>query len=193
VITSPDQTATPATGRVAFTAAALAGWEHSHRVPHRVQSIAANALLAALSTDPVQASSKSHSRAVVAAAVGNAPALRLGIDVEWMSPHRPFAAIMRSFAPGISGTLDGDSFYRGWTFLEAYYKAFQQLPEPADIEAIVAAAANPEPQSVGNGAWVLHQTVFAAFKLCLVWKSSDLCDVAYHPRDAMIDTLDGQT
>ena len=110
MIISPDQTVWPTKNQVAFTAAKLAGWKVTSRVSHRVQSNAASTLLTTLQTDPVLATSKSHSRAVVAAAAGNTPTLKLGIDVEWMSPHRPFAAIMRNFAPALSRPLDGDSF-----------------------------------------------------------------------------------
>jgi hypothetical protein len=158
-----------------------------------VQSPAAGALLASLGGDLAAATSKSHSRAVVAAAIGNTSSIRLGIDVEWMSPDRPFTAIMQAFVPSLLSPLDGDSFYRGWTFLEAYYKAFQQLPCPRDIEKFIAVEAKQTPHQIENGSWVQQQNVFESFKLCLVWKSSDLCVVEHLPCGAMIDTTDRQT
>lgn len=166
-------------GRITYATTTIAGAELSERVPHRIQSQTASALLALLLPGETSACSKSHSRALVAAAAGGAPSLKLGIDIEWRSPRRPFTAIMQSLAPSISGPLDCASFYRGWTFLEAYYKAFQELPISFDIETILSAKAEQAPQSISNGAWVMHQSVSEAFELCLVWKSSELCTVEY--------------
>ena len=45
------------------------------------------------------------------------PGLMLGIDIEWIAPHRPFAAIARGYL-GIAVTaMEASTFYRGWTFL----------------------------------------------------------------------------
>jgi hypothetical protein len=168
-------------GRIVYAATAIAGAELGERVPHRVQSQAAAALLTRLTRTELSASSKSHSRALVAAAAGDGTSLTLGIDVEWMSPQRPFAAILQSLVPSISCPLDCQSFYRAWTFLEAYFKAFQELPNSRDVEMILKTAADRRAQVIGNGASVLHRNVHESFALCLVWKSSELCEVRYAP------------
>jgi 4'-phosphopantetheinyl transferase len=177
-------------GRITYSAAAITGASLSERVPHRVQSRAANALLAGLAG---AVTSKSHSRSLVAAAAGDAVSLKLGIDIEWKSQHRPFDAIMKSLVPGLTCRLDAAAFYRAWTFLEAYFKAFQELPDPADIEVVAASDVRNLPQPIGNGAWALHHSVLEAFELCLVWQSPDLCAVEFLPGGAMIDTPERQT
>ena len=191
--TQGDPNANTATnGRIGYAVTAISGAPLADRVPHRLQSLAAAALLTSLGGDRASATSKSHSRAAVAAAMGNAASLKLGIDVEWMSPDRPFAAIMHAFAPSLTGPLDRDCFYRGWTFLEAYFKAFQELPNARAIAEIVTADAKPIPLQIGDGVWVRHDNVFEVFKLCLVWKSSELCAIEPLHRSAMIDTPDPQ-
>ena len=73
--------------------------------------------------------SRSHSRGLVAVAVGNPPLLRLGIDIEYADPGRPWrditALYMPGAAPGGLGPMEG---CRLWTFGEAYFKAFAQTP-----------------------------------------------------------------
>ncbi len=172
-------------GRIAYSTTALRGFELGERVPRRAQSREADVLLTKLGGARTNATSKSHSRALVAAAAGEAQSLKLGIDVEWIAPHRPFEAIMLSLVPSLTCALDHKSFYRGWTFLEAYYKAFQIFPGTVDVEQISMSEMGHVPLQISDGAWVWRHSVLDAFELSIVWKSSELCTIEHLPVEAV--------
>lgn len=142
------------------------------RVPKSRQSAAASRLIARLQDvcGPVTATSRSHSRAVMAAVVGAAPALSLGIDIEWMAPNRPFDAIAEMFLPPSSRPMDILAFYRGWTFFEAYYKAFQHFPAEALVHALVAHARDGDVLRLEDGACLTQFCVADDFRACIVWR-----------------------
>ena len=145
------------------------------RVPKARQSTAGSRLLARIEEKypHLTARSKSHSRAVVAAAAGTAPALLLGIDVEWMAPNRPFDQIARMFLASSSAQVDAETFYRGWTFFEAYYKAFQRFPEETLVHAVIAHRSN-EALRLGDGIGVTQLCVAGDFRACIVWQHEAL-------------------
>lgn len=149
------------------------------RVARNIQSQAATALAEALSqttTNPALIS-KSHSRTLVAAAVGNAGVLALGIDAEWMAPNRPFSSIIRSFAPSLPSAIEAGTFYRLWTFLEAFYKAFQRWPEEDDIIQVFDRPNCGDAWQTARGTQLLQHQRADAFTLTIVWKCSGLCMV----------------
>ncbi|HEY4124044.1 MAG TPA: hypothetical protein VGM36_05485, partial [Rhizomicrobium sp.] len=94
----------------------------------------------------------------------------LGIDVEWMAPGRPFNAIAQMFLSPLSRPMDALTFYRGWTFFEAYYKAFQRFPEEALIHEVIAHCRDNTTLSLTNGAGVLQFCVADDFRACIVWQ-----------------------
>jgi hypothetical protein len=120
-----------------------------------------------------KARSKSHSRAAIAAAAGNVPGLKLGIDIEWMAPRRSFAAIARTYLDVAVTDMEASGFYRGWTFFEAYYKAVQRFPDSVLIASAIAQDSEGVVCSLDDGVFFLHRRVAELFHLCLVWRSSD--------------------
>jgi hypothetical protein len=145
----------------------------THRMPRRDQSAAAARLVARLG--PASVTSRSHSRGLIAAAAGDA--LALGIDIEWMAPARDFAALARAFLERAPKAMNAADFYRGWTFHEAHYKAFQRFPDEESVLAVLAAAG--ETLTLLDGTQVLQRRVAEMFQLCLVWRcaSSAPCRV----------------
>jgi hypothetical protein len=115
----------------------------------------------------------SHSRCAVAAAVGDANGLLLGIDIEWMSPDRDFAAIAGFFLDPPPAQIGAVDFYRGWTFFEAYFKAFQRLPPERDLRAVIACSGH-DMQNLSEGAHLLQLNVAGEFQLSLVWHAPTL-------------------
>jgi hypothetical protein len=148
-------------------------------MPRRRQSEAAAELAVRLSgfAGPPARLSKSHSRAVVAAASADAEVSVLGIDVEWIRPNRPFGAILRSFAPSLATAVDADAFYRAWTFLEAHFKAWQRWPGEAEIEEVLATPPAIAPWQTRAGNQILQQRVAGDFQLTVLWRCPGPCRV----------------
>jgi hypothetical protein len=142
------------------------------RMPRMQQSAAASRLAARLeeACPAAMARSRSHSRAIIAAAAGSMPGLILGIDVEWMAPNRPFDAITRMLLPSASLQMDMQTFYRGWTFSEAYYKAFGDFPGEALLREAIAAGNDSRAVGLADGTHVLLDRVAEDFRICLVWR-----------------------
>lgn len=136
------------------------------RVLRRRQSEAAAALLDGLRirADFIGgASSKSHSRGMVAAAV--APAGQVGIDVEFKAPARNIAAGAR-WLLGDDSAADEGAAYRAWTFWEAHFKAFGAWPPRELVRE--AALSDAHISQLGEGVFVLHEQI-EGFALTLVW------------------------
>ena len=142
----------------------IEGADIAQRVARRLQSEAAAALLAQFPS--AARHSKSHSRAVVAIALGNVT--RIGIDVEWIDPERPIAQLAAYLE---WGEIDRDAFYRGWTFREAYYKAFQANPSAALTVRAMAAPPDETTLVSTDGVHLFQCRVFDRFQLGLVWTS----------------------
>ena len=97
----------------------------------------------------------------------------LGIDIEWITPARPIAAIAGNFFGDAGRAVGVADFYRGWTFYEAFFKAFQRSPSPARVLELIE---RPDMQSVhrlSDGTKVLQHRVADAFQLSLVWAADD--------------------
>jgi len=137
-----------------------------------MQSAATSLLLAQMAEQytPVHASSKSHSRSVGAVAVGTTPGLLLGIDVEWMAPDRPYSQIAQAFLGEQDKELDAPAFYRGWTFYEAYYKAFQRFPGAPLVRTVIKHTRDDSPLHLDGGIGALLRCVEGDFQLCIVWQ-----------------------
>lgn len=114
--------------------------------------------------------SRSHSRAAIAAAVCRSREVSLGIDIEWMSPDRPMEAIARGFLSTAPAELTLPDFYRGWTFYEAYFKAFQRAPDEALLIEAVRAAKDDIEFRLADGTQCIQHCVATIFRLCLVWR-----------------------
>ena len=155
------------------------------RVERRRQSGAAQHLLDRLASGMLPtASSKSHnSRGMVAAAVGNADELMLGIDIEWMNPDRPFAEIAGTILESTPAHLRAAEFYRCWTFAEAYLKAFGRLPPANGLLRLAESAASQERCRLDDGTTILQHRVAGAFQWCVVWRAlaDQMCSVRFAP------------
>ncbi len=153
------------------------------RQPRHIQSKAAQDLAERLTggADQVCQVSKSHSRAVITVACAGAAVDGLGIDVEWMAPGRPFAAILKSFTPSLSLAVDREGFYRAWTFLEAHFKASQRLPEQEEILEVLAKTLADDPWQTSRGNYLVQHRVAEDFQLTLLWRSSGPCTVTRVP------------
>ncbi len=153
----------------------LPGHDAGARLARGHQSVAARRLLEALGDDfAAHKKTVSHSRHAIAAAVGNAEGMSLGIDIEWMCPDRPFAAIAGVFLDPAPAQIGAAEFYRGWTFSEAWFKAFQHLPPERDLRAIATRPASNDVQHLPDGVQFLQLVIAGEFQLCLVWRAPSL-------------------
>lgn len=115
--------------------------------------------------------SRSHSRGVAAVALANPPITRLGIDVEYADPARPWREIAAMFLPEAAAAgLDPPKICRLWTFGEAHLKAFGTQPS-ADL--LLKIAREPidgdEPFAFTARRWWWTEQV-GEFWLSLVWE-----------------------
>lgn len=156
---------------LAYAVRVIPSGDVTRRVARRAQSQAASDLLSALTAQMplARAHSKSHSRAVVAVAAGGME--RLGIDVEWANPERAIAPILSHLEWESPGAVDTDAFYRGWTFAEAYFKAFQERP----ARQLVAAAMQRGDGTIrlADGLHLFRTRVLGDFQLSLVWRGAE--------------------
>lgn len=144
----------------------LSDYAPGQRPPKALESAAARAIQAEL--DPAATVfSRSHGRGLIAAAVAGPPITRLGIDVEWIDPRRRMAQIAEHYL-GAAEAVTPEQFFRGWTFGEAWFKAFGRDPEPALIR-IAGGNTSSEPVAVGD-AWLLQALPEPGFVLSLVWR-----------------------
>jgi hypothetical protein len=110
--------------------------------------------------------SKSHSRALSAAAVSRKGCI--GVDVELIGAARDNAALSWFL-------IDGDHepaverLYRTWTFREAFYKAFGAFPDLAARRFVCRADVKDGESFRMGDASVLHARVADGFMLTLVW------------------------
>jgi hypothetical protein len=137
------------------------------RIARPVQSAAAAALLSELRADTGFAegpSSKTHSRALVGAAVAQGGVV--GLDVEYRAPGRPYHAMAVFLMDAPAG--DEAAAYRMLTFREAYFKAMGDYPTKALLR--VAAEATEPNYTVEGDLHVRHADVADDFALTLVWR-----------------------
>jgi phosphopantetheinyl transferase len=117
--------------------------------------------------------SRSHSRGTVAVAAGNSPLTRLGVDVEYVDPKRPWRDIAAAYLPdfGSESLADASTLCRLWTFGEAHLKAFGSVPT-ADILTNVMRTAAPDDEPIRFGArrYWYSEALPDDFWLTLVWE-----------------------
>jgi hypothetical protein len=145
------------------------------RVPRVRQSAAASRLLETLAghEGPPLARSKSHSRSAVAVAMSAGAECPLGIDIEWITPARPIAAIAGNFLGDTGKAIGVADFYRGWTFYEAFFKAFQRPPSPLRVLELIERPDMPSVHCLSDGTKALQHRIGDAFQLSLVWFGND--------------------
>jgi hypothetical protein len=159
-------------GRILYATSELSARDLGERLPRKRQSAAAQHLLQILSDELVPtAGSKSHSRAVVAAAVGDAGIAALGIDIEFMDDDRPLADIARFLSKSAPENIGSEQFFRCWTFAEAYFKAYQQLPPDRAVRRVGELRGADGECELDDGTHLLHRRIADRFLLCLVWRS----------------------
>jgi hypothetical protein len=116
----------------------------------------------------------------MAAAVGDSEILNLGIDIEFMDPERPFAALAGFLVEDAPRDIDAETFYRCWTFAEAYFKAFQRAPSDRAVRTISTLENSGQAVRLDDGTQLLHRRVADRFQLCLVWQATgDACALRY--------------
>jgi hypothetical protein len=143
------------------------------RHPRADQRNAASELGAKLGTGWAL-TSRSHSRGLAAVAVGNAPLLRLGIDVEYAGPERPWRDIAEAYLPkDTAAALGPVEACRLWTFGEAHFKAFSAIPS-ADLLMRIAQAPldDDEPLAFQSRRWWWSEDAGDGFVLSLVWEEA---------------------
>ncbi len=77
------------------------------------------------------------------------------------------AEIARHFLGDLQGKPDPDRFYRGWTFGEAWFKAFGANPTAALVRTAVEMGSD-RPVAIGD-AWLLQTSPQPGYVLSLVW------------------------
>ncbi len=118
--------------------------------------------------------SRSHSRGTIAVAAANHPITRIGIDVEYADPARPWREIAAIFMPATAHTSsDTGQLCRVWTFGEAYRKAFGEVPSP-DLLQRIAAMPPPddEPIAISARRFWYSEPLRDGFWLSLVWEEA---------------------
>lgn len=110
----------------------------SRRHPLQIQRARAKEIELMLDTNQSAAAlhlqNRSHSRGLIAVARSDNNGMsRFGIDVEYADPSRPWQKIIASFGVDQKHTTL-TPYVRGWTFIEAYYKAFQHYPDAELID-----------------------------------------------------------
>lgn len=157
-------------GGVHYAVRLLAGAAVGSRVARADQRAAAAKLLADVRQSAGLAagkSSKSHSRALVAAAL--APEGRVGIDVEFLDPRRDIGAVARYLMD--ADTADRGGAYRVFTFREAYFKAMGSWPAQALMRGVAAQTADEF--CTADGVFVRQGIAAEVFALTLVWAPVD--------------------
>ena len=97
----------------------------------------------------------------------------LGIDIEWITPGRQIAAIAGDFLGDAGKTIGVADFYRGWTFYEAFFKAFQRPPLAQRVLELIACPDMPSVHCLSDGTKVLQHCVGETFRLSLVWSGDN--------------------
>ena len=143
------------------------------RVPRWTQRKAVQRLRSALAESVSSpAVSVAHSRNLVVAAAATS-GTRIGIDIEWTDTRRQIQRRWDLAFPGLGGVaVDSTVFYRGWTFAEAWFKAFQVWPMARQVDEFLRIS----PQD-GVAQFVGRACVFplavGGFQLCLVWQQNE--------------------
>ena len=117
--------------------------------------------------------SRSHSRGTIAVAVGNPPLTRLGVDVEYADPNRPWREIAAAYLPEVHATLgaDASTLCRLWTFGEAHLKAFGSTAQPEVLlRTIETLPSEDEPIAFAPRCYWYSEALPDDFWLTLVWE-----------------------
>jgi len=125
---------------------------------------------------------RTHSRGVAATAVSE-DATAIGIDIELEDPARNWSGLLGWFAPSIeSKSISAFQGVKGWTFLEAYYKAMGQSVCPKDLEWIIETdIAFDELVSIGEGALVYFTKPLPDMVLCIYCRAPSDAEVVMLP------------
>lgn len=157
----------PPSDEVHYSVRLLAGESPGARIVRTRQSVAAAALLAELrlaAAIPAGASSKAHTRALMAVTVAGAG--RIGIDAEYFDSRRDIRAVARWLMQ--ADAADDAAAYRVFTFREAYFKAIGEMPEPALLRDVALERSGRF--ELPEGLSVLQEIVADDFALTLVWE-----------------------
>lgn len=149
--------------------------ERTKRHPLKAQrSLADTAQSAAqeqLGTSPASAFSRTHCRGIAAAMLSK-NIIPLGIDIEYADPRRNWPEILSVFCDNIAlSDYSIHALNRGWTYLEAYYKAFAQYPPAKDVIAVIDYQfPDNETYQNADGYLCLHRSIETVFYMTLIWK-----------------------
>jgi hypothetical protein len=115
---------------------------------------------------PDFAVSRSHSRGLSGAAAGRS-GLRIGLDIEYADPSRPWPGIISQFGSRLQPDLDAHSACQAWTFVEAWYKAYGAYPDPLLVDATCSPGPEATPIPVAD-AWRWRFSLNDTFHICVV-------------------------
>jgi len=136
---------------------------------------------------PVARSSRSHSRGLGGAAVSDKSCAAIGFDLEYVDIRRDWPSIA-SFMLGEEAhlvdifRLSKTDVCKGWTFFEAYFKAFGERAEPRYIAAVLRERDVPfttisslEAVTPGKPSlWRQHRVYDTGFCATVVWESAEM-------------------
>ena len=143
------------------------------RRPRESQSAEAEALLRDLRSASGLAagpSSKSHSRALSAAACAEAG--QVGVDVEWFGAARNMGGLSRFLLDTDDGADDALGLLSVWCYREAYFKAFGDFPTLAQRRALFGRPRLWGEAQAAEDCRVLFQRLDGDFLLCALWDGS---------------------
>ena len=143
------------------------------RYPRAAQRAAAEEIVSKLGEGWLL-TSRSHARGLAAVAVANTPVTRLGVDIEYADPARPWRDIAAFYLPGVTHAgLGPVEACRAWTFGEACFKAFGE-PPASELLARIARAPphDDEPIAFQSRRWWWSEDAGEDFVLSLVWEEA---------------------
>ncbi len=137
---------------------------HGVKLQRRWTDIAQNAATSCLSKPERNNVSRSHCRGICGAAVIGADQL-IGFDIEYTDPRRNWPAILSRFCDDKDLTSSSaQALCKGWTYLEAYFKAFGTYPEPKELlEVINAPNGETEGLTSTHFGWRYHMPIADEF------------------------------
>lgn len=149
--------------------------ERTKRHPLKAQrdlaDIAQHAAQQQLGTSPPPSLNRTHSRGIAAAVLSD-EIQPLGIDIEYADTRRNWPEILSVFCDSADLThYSIHALNRGWTFLEAYYKAFAKYPSAnAMLSVISKQFEDGKTYSCNHEYACLHQAIETDFYMTIIWK-----------------------
>lgn len=114
--------------------------------------------------------SRTHSRGMAGAVVSD-ETRNIGIDIEYQASNRNWPEILSVFSDYTDlSAASTPSLCLAWTFIEAYYKAFQRYPAPSLVLDVISESDLDIPIPIPScKGWRFHRQLDNDFSLSIVW------------------------